>query len=124
MRNKFLNTGQPGFRPLRKLKVCISGLRYAVLTDFSVAYKLLLSSILLVLCLALHKWFDLLLIVVATGVMVISEIFNTAIEAICDMIQPDEDPRVGIIKDIAAAAAGISILIWVIVFVFEVVSLF
>jgi diacylglycerol kinase (ATP) len=63
------------------------------------------------------------LLIVATGVMVISEIFNTAIEAICDMIQPDEDPRIGIIKDIAAAAAGVSILIWLIVFVFEVASL-
>ncbi|WP_462269222.1 diacylglycerol kinase [Desulfobacter sp.] len=123
MRNKFLNTGQAGFRPLRKLKICMSGLRYAVLADFSVAYKILLSCILLAFCLALHKWFDLLLLIVATGVMVISEIFNTTIEAICDMIQPDEDPRIGIIKDIAAAAAGVSILIWVIVFVFEVASL-
>jgi diacylglycerol kinase (ATP) len=123
MRNKFLNTGQAGFRPLRKLKICMSGLHYAVLADFSVAYKILLSSILLAFCLALHKWFDLLLLIVATGVMVISEIFNTAIEAICDMIQPDEDPRIGIIKDIAAAAAGVSILIWLIVFVFEVASL-
>jgi len=123
MRNKFLNTGQAGFRPLRKLKICLSGLRYAVLADFSVTYKILLASILLAVCLALHKWFDLLLLIVATGVMVISEIFNTAIEAICDIIQPDEDPRIGIIKDIAAAAAGVSILIWVIVFVFEVASL-
>jgi diacylglycerol kinase (ATP) len=32
-----------------------------------------------------------------------AEIFNTAIEKICDIIQPDFDQRIGI-KDIAAGA--------------------
>ncbi|RTZ50429.1 diacylglycerol kinase family protein [Chryseobacterium arthrosphaerae] len=31
-----------------------------------------------------------------------AEIFNTAIERICDLIQPDFDPRIGFIKDISA----------------------
>ena len=32
------------------------------------------------------------------------EMFNTAIERMCDLIQPERDERVRIIKDIAAAA--------------------
>jgi hypothetical protein len=47
MRNKFLSTGQSGYHPFRKLKVCLSGLRYAVLYDFSVAYKVILSVLIL-----------------------------------------------------------------------------
>ena len=40
MRNKFLGTGESGYRPLRKIATVFSGLRYAVLYDFSVTYKL------------------------------------------------------------------------------------
>ena len=47
MRNKFLGTGEPGYHPLRKLRVVLSGLRYAALYDFSVAYKLVLSAVVL-----------------------------------------------------------------------------
>ena len=32
-----------GYHPIRKLKVILSGLHVAVLTDFSVAYKVILS---------------------------------------------------------------------------------
>ena len=31
MYNKFLGIGEKGYHPLRKIKVCLSGLRYAVL---------------------------------------------------------------------------------------------
>jgi diacylglycerol kinase (ATP) len=47
MRHKFLGTGEPGYHPLRKLRTVFSGLRYAVIYDFSVAYKLLLSTVVL-----------------------------------------------------------------------------
>ena len=44
MRNKFLGIGQPGYHPLRKLRTVVSGLRYAVLPDFSVGYKVINQS--------------------------------------------------------------------------------
>ena len=47
MRHKFLGTGDPGYHPLRKLRTVFSGLRYAVVYDFSVAYKLVLSALVL-----------------------------------------------------------------------------
>ena len=43
VRNKFLGTGEPGYHPLRKLCTIFAGLRYAVVYDFSVAWKLLIS---------------------------------------------------------------------------------
>ena len=47
--------------------------------------------------------------------------FNTTIEALCDFLEPAENRKIGIIKDIAAAAAGISILVWCVVLAVEVV---
>ncbi len=47
MRHKFLGTGEPGYHPLRKLRTIYSGLRYAVIYDFSVTWKLVFSLLVL-----------------------------------------------------------------------------
>jgi diacylglycerol kinase len=59
--------------------------------------------------------FNLLLILVATGLVLITEIGNTAIEAICDFIEERHNEKIKMIKDIAAAAVGISIVVWFVV---------
>jgi len=119
MRNKFLGTGEKGYHPLRKIMVCISGLRYAVRYDFSVAYKMYLSIATLIVCFLFRQWVDSLLILAATALVLIAEMFNSAIEALCDFIETHENHKIKIIKDISAAAAGISILLWVIILVVE-----
>jgi diacylglycerol kinase (ATP) len=48
---------------------------------------------------------------------------NSAIEALCDFVEPRESEKIGAIKDIAAAAVGISIVVWLVVVVFDVVHL-
>ena len=120
MHNKFLNTGDHGYHPIRKIKVCLSGMRYAIRYDFSVRYKLFLSSIILLLSFFFRQWIDSLLIIAATGLVLIAEMFNSSIEALCDFIETHENEKIKVIKDIAAAAAGISILIWVIIFCVEI----
>ncbi len=37
------------------------------------------------------------------ALVIVTEIANTALEKLCDYVQPDKDKRIGIIKDIAAA---------------------
>ena len=124
MRNKFLGTGQAGFHPLKKVRTCASGLRYAVLLDISVVYKLGLSVIALAITIYFRNWMDFLLVFAVTGIMVIAEMFNTAIEALCDFIETDENKKIAIIKDISAAAVGVSIMIWAVVFIVEMKKLF
>ncbi len=123
MRNKFLGTGQQGFHPLRKVHVVLSGLRYAIIYDFAVTYKILLSVLLLAGCFYYRRWLDFGIVFVATGLMLVAEMVNTTIEALCDFLEPRENEKIGIIKDIAAAAAGISILVWFVVTGIEVASL-
>ena len=124
MRNKFLGTGQPGYNPWRKLKVIASGLRYAVFYDMSVAYKVILSLGVLAFSFAFRAWVDFLLVMLATAVMLAAEIFNSAVEAICDYLQTDEDEKIKAIKDMAAAATGVCILAWLLVIAFETLNLF
>lgn len=119
MRNKFLGQGEEGYHPIRKVQVCLSGLRYAIRYDFSVAYKVYLSLLMLLSCFFLRQWIDFLLIMAATGLVLIAEMFNSAIEALCDFIETRENEKIKVIKDISAAATGISILLWGIVVVVE-----
>ncbi len=119
MRHKFLGTGDPGYHPLRKLRTVISGLRYAVVYDFSVAYKLVLSALVLAAAFVLRAWVDLLLILVVTALVLVAEILNSAIEALCDFVETRHNEKIKLIKDIAAAAVGISLFAWLVVMTIE-----
>jgi diacylglycerol kinase (ATP) len=121
MRNKFLGTGIQGFHPVRKVRIILSGMRYAILYDLAVTYKIVLSAGVLLACFYYRQWLDFGLVFVSTGLMLVSEMFNTTIEALCDFLEPSENQKIGVIKDIASAAAGISILVWCVVLVLEVV---
>ena len=123
MRNKFLGIGEPGYHPVTKLRTIFAGLRYAVLSDFSVAYKVMLSVFVLAAAFALRQWVDVLLILLATGMVLTAEILNSAIEALCDFVEIRHNEKIKIIKDVAAAAVGISILVWAIILVAELARL-
>ena len=117
---KFTAQLRKGFALRRKMRVFFVGLRTAVVGDVSVTIQTILSLLVLGVSIWLHEWVDVLLILIVTGYMLSAELFNTAIEAICDYLQPNHDPRIGAIKDIAAAATGLSILVWTITLLFEV----
>ncbi|MEZ4737555.1 MAG: diacylglycerol kinase [Caldilineaceae bacterium] len=116
---KFSDQLHKGLDPLRKLRVFLAGLQTAIGGDFSVTVQVVLSLLVLGVSLWLREWLDFMLILIVTGYMLSAELFNTAIETICDYLQPEYDPRIGAIKDVAAAAAGLSILVWVCTLSFE-----
>ena len=120
MSNKFRS---PGYHPIQKLKVILAGLHVAVVTDFSVAYKVILSVPVLGGAFLFRQWVDVGLILLAMGLMLISELFNSAIEVLCDFVEPQQNERIRVSKDIAAAAVGLSILVWAAILIIESVRL-
>ncbi|CAM3049050.1 diacylglycerol kinase family protein [Chryseobacterium flavum] len=58
---------------------------------------------------------DAIFILIVSFAVLSAEIFNTAIEKICDIIQPDFDKRIGFIKDIAAGGVLLTAIASVIV---------
>jgi diacylglycerol kinase len=115
-----LRTPWPG--PLRKARVVLLGL-WRASHDFNVAYKMVASVVVLALTAATRQWIGLELVAVATGLLLTSELFNTAVEKICDFVESAEDERIAAIKDIAAAAAGLGMVVWVGVLALEVARL-
>jgi diacylglycerol kinase (ATP) len=120
MSNKFRS---PGYHPIQKLKVILAGLHVAVVTDFSVAYKVILSVPVLGGAFLFRQWVDVGLILLAMGLMLIAELFNSAIEVLCDFVEPQQNERIRVSKDIAAAAVGLSILVWAAILIIESVRL-
>lgn len=49
-------------------------------------------------------------IIVCIVLVFMAEIFNTALENLCDVISPEIDPRIKIIKDLSAAAVLVSVM--------------
>lgn len=123
MKNKFLDTGEHGYHPLRKFKIILSGLRYAVIYDFSVMYKIIISILIFLPVVIFKEWLDASLIILATGVMLASEMFNSAIEAMCDFMETRHNEKIKIIKDIAASATGVIIFVWIVVICIEAIEL-
>jgi diacylglycerol kinase (ATP) len=64
---------------------------------------------------AARAWVDFLLILVVTALVLVAEIFNSAIEALCDFVETRHNEKIKVIKDIAAAGVGIAIFVWVVV---------
>lgn len=123
MKNKFLDTGEQGYHPLRKFKIILSGLRYAVIYDFSVMYKIIISILIFIPVVIFREWLDASLIILATGVMLAAEMFNSAIEAICDFMETRHNEKIKIIKDIAASATGVTIFVWIVVICIEAIEI-
>ena len=71
-------------------------------------------NIFLIFYLKLSIFDTILILIVSFGVLV-AEIFNTAIEKICDIIQPEFDKRIGFIKDVSAGAVTLMAILSVIV---------
>ena len=55
-----------------------------------------------------------LFIVIAIGLVWMAELFNTAIEKLCDMVHPGQHPQIKFIKDVSAAAVLVTAVIAVI----------
>lgn len=85
--------------------------------DFSVAYKLALSIILMIGFFYFSQWLDFSLVFIATVLVLVSEMFNTAIEALCDFVELNQNIKIGRIKDVSSGAVGVSIFVWFIIII-------
>ncbi|UJF35082.1 diacylglycerol kinase [Paenibacillus hexagrammi] len=111
-----------GFRNWRRsFRYAYEGIKYALDTQrnmkfhFCVAFLVLLAAL---LC-RLPKT-DILFILLAVTLMIVTELINTAIEKTVDLAMPDRHPLAKIAKDVAAASvlvsAGFAVIVGMVVF--------
>ena len=105
----------PGFR--KSFLFAIQGFRTAVVTERNIKVMLAVGALAVVAGLVLQ--IDLLswaIILLCCAVVIMAELFNTAIETVVDLVSPEFHPLAGRAKDIAAAA------VWFLSFVVAIVG--
>jgi len=90
---------------IKSISFALKGFFFLIKTEHSIISQLIIAFI---ACL-LGFYFDInttewMFQIFAIGLVLTAESLNTAIEAICDFIQPNYDKKIGLIKDIAAGA--------------------
>jgi diacylglycerol kinase len=100
----------------KSLSFALNGIWEVIKTqrNFRIQLILLSCAIILgfVLHITIHSWYA---IIIVSGMVLISEMFNTAIEKIVDFISPEWKKKAGLIKDISAGAVFVSSLIALII---------
>ena len=93
----------PGF------KFAFSGLMHTIKTENNFRIHLIIAFVVVIAGLFFNittvQW---LFLISAIGIVLMAELFNTAIELIVNLISPDYNKKAGQIKDIAAASVFIA----------------
>lgn len=94
---------------LFSFKYAFAGLRYVVVSQRNAWIHAAITAAVVVLAaflnLTLQNW---ALLILAIGLVWMSEIFNTALEALVDLVSPQSHPLAKIAKDVSAAAVLVS----------------
>lgn len=107
---------------MKKFSVAISGLAQAV-KDRSVAIQLVLMVLALIASVIFKfTYVENLILGVCIGMVVVTEILNTCIEKLCDVVSPNIDERIKVIKDMAAGAVLFASLVAFILGMFMVIQ--
>jgi diacylglycerol kinase (ATP) len=90
---------------LKAFGYAFSGIRDSFLKETHMKLHLLSAVLVVTLGLFLDvSKSDWLILVLAITLVIAFEMINTAIEKLCDVIQPKHDPKIKYIKDVAAGA--------------------
>ena len=107
----------------------IKGLRISLRTERNVQLHFLAVAFAVILGFSLNisilEW---LIILLLFGLVLGLELLNTAIEKLCNVVQPEKDDRIGIIKDISAAAvlwaSIVAMIAGIIIFIPKLLNIF
>lgn len=81
-----------------------SALVYLIASAFTIGAGIILQM-------SMMEWIMIFFVLLT---MLASELLNTAIEAICDLVSPEYNPFVKIAKDSGSAATGVLSILWAI----------
>lgn len=101
---------------LKSVRFSFRGIWILITTEASIKVQLVIALI----AIFMGFYFDIsttewLIQTLMISIILVAESLNTAIEKLCDFVQPDYDQKIKTIKDISAGAVGIAALISLVV---------
>lgn len=108
---------------LKRLKYAVDGISVAFFREKSFRFHLLAGiGVLLTLWITESSTMWWALSIVTIGLVIIAELFNSALETLMDHIHPHQHKEIGVAKDIAAGGVLIAALVAIVVavaFIFD-----
>lgn len=96
---------------LKSFEYAFSGMAQFFATQHNAILHVIATAVAIGLCVGLHvSSTEVLFIVAAIGLVWMAELFNTAIEKLCDIVSPQWHPQIKFIKDVSAAAVLVTAL--------------
>lgn len=107
---------------IERFKYPLRGFRVAWQEETSFRFHNMLALLTLLCAYLLEiSFIEFLIVIAMIGFVLVAELFNTALEELCDKFQPTHDPHVAKIKDLAAAAvfaaATTAVIVGLIIFI-------
>lgn len=96
---------------IKNFGYALNGLIFFLRNEANAIIHLIGAATALTLCLLLHcSIIETVLIICCIGFVWVAELFNTAIEESMDMVSLEKNPRIKIVKDLAAGAVLVAAL--------------
>ena len=116
-------------RMLKSFKFSFEGLKYAYLHEQSLTLHVIAMTLIIAFGLGFKisaiQW---VVTLIMGALILVAELFNTAIEAVVDMVTEEYHPLAKVAKDTASAACFVANMtaagMWLVVFVPKIISLF
>lgn len=114
---------------LKSFAVAFEGIGAAFKSELHMKVHLVFAVAALLACwfLQVEAW-GWCVVIICIGMVIAAEVLNTAIEALCDKVSPEHDPRIKVAKDAAAGAVLVlaitSVIAGLIVFIPSLLALF
>lgn len=100
----------------RSFRYAYEGIKYALDTQRNMKFHFFVSFLVLLAALLLRlQKTDILFILLAMTLMIVTELINTAVEKAVDLAMPDQHPLAKIAKDVAAASVLVSAVFAIVV---------
>lgn len=100
----------------RSFNHAISGLIHAIKKEENLQIHIFVAIAILVLSLFLDiSRLEMVALIFAIGLVLVSEMFNTSFEGMMDIVRPENHPEIKVYKDVAAGAVFVSTVVAVII---------
>ena len=97
---------------LKSFRYAAQGFIYIVRYEHNARIHLIISGVVLIMGFLLHiKRVEWVLVLICMGFVLTAEMINTAIEKLSDMVSPQKNEQIRVIKDISAAVVLLSSII-------------
>jgi diacylglycerol kinase len=112
------------YNALSSLKYAVSGIQLGFKRELNLVLQLTIGIIMVGLSIYTQFWLFAILQALATGFVISIELMNTAFETLCDVVEPNKNEQIKIVKDIAAGAVLSASLGWLFLIVAEFAIIF